>query len=93
MRERASSVDEHVVAFAPERHARGVAAVGRLEVAGVVDPDIVQDQNQLVRDADGVGRVFHQKRAGQPVANLRSRHHVRVIPEEARIGHDEVVGE
>jgi len=58
-----------------------------------VDADVAQDEHVLVGDADALGRILDQQGAVQPEAHLRRRHHVGVIPEQARVGDGEVVGE
>ena len=89
-----AAVDEHVVALAAERHAGRSAAVGRLEVR--------RGRRCRCRSARApvssatptrLGRVLDEQRAVQAEADLRGRHHVRVIPEQTGVRHDEVVGE
>ena len=41
----------------------------------------------------GSAGIFDEERSVQTEADLRGRHDVRVIPEQSRVGHDEVVGE
>ena len=53
----------------------------------------LKHQHELVGDADALVRIVDEQRPVQTEADLRGRHHVRVIPEEARVRHDEVVGE
>ena len=50
-----------------------------------VEADVAQDQRELVRDTDAVGRVLHEQRAIQAEADLRSGHDVRVIPVQTRV--------
>jgi hypothetical protein len=59
----------------------------------LVDLDVAEDHHDLVETGGGFLRVLDEQGAVQPEPDLRRRHHVRVIPEEARIAEHEVVGE
>ena len=86
-----TAVGQHIVPFASEHHAGRAAALRRLELAFGIEADVAQHQRQLILDADAVVGILDKQRAVQAKANLRRRHHVRVIPVERRVADHEVV--
>ena len=55
--------------------------------------DVAEHEHELVGDLHRVVRIVDEQRTVEAEAHLRGRHHVRVIPEQPGVGHDEVVGE
>ncbi len=88
-----AAVHEHVVAFPTERHPRRGSGIRRLERPVIADFDVAQHQHELIGRPDVIRRILHEQRAVQAEPDLRRRHDVRVIPEQAGVRHDEVVRE
>ena len=87
------AVDEHVIAFASEQRTKHAPAVGRVQFPVIVRRDVAEHEHELVGELHRIVRIGHEQRPVEAEPNLGCRHHVRVIPEQASIGHDEVVGE
>ena len=68
--------------FAAEHHAGGSAASAAFQTPLLSKPMSLSTSDDFVGNANVLGGIFHEQRAVEPEADLRRRHHVRVIPVE-----------
>ena len=85
------AVDEQHGAFAAEEIAEVAAAVGRQQLAALVEPHVRQQQDQIVAERRGVGGILDDESAVETAADLRRRIRVRVIPVRAGVAKLELV--
>ena len=87
------AVDEQHGAFAAEEVAEVAAAVGRQQLAALVEPHVGQEHDEVVAEGLGVGGVLDDERAVETAADLRRGIRVRVIPIGPGVAQLELVAE